>query len=132
MLRFGSSPAEMGEMSEKDISLAKLQLLIIMSKGYLKGYPLGEFRKEAVIENAEHVAKYVKEHMAGLESKEEMDQDHVFHLRVELLAVMAKAFAEGYPMGEFRRQALEDNLNYICEAITFDSQAYDMKFMKVA
>lgn len=122
----------MGEMSEEDISLAKLQLLIIMSKGYLKNYPLGKYRKEAVIENAEYVAKYVREHMAGPHSREEMDQDHVFHLRVELLAVMAKAFAEGYPMGEFRRQALEDNLNYICEAITFDSQAYDMKFMKVA
>lgn len=119
-------------MSEEDISLAKLQLLIIMSKGYLKDYPLGEYRKEAIIENAEYVAQYVKKHMAGLQSREEMDQEHVFHLRVELLAVMAKAFAEGYPMGEFRRQALEDNLNYICEAITFDSQAYDMKFMKVA
>jgi hypothetical protein len=132
MLRFGSSPAEMGEMSEEDISLARLQLLIIMSKGYLKDYPLGEFRKEAVIENAEQVAEYVKERMAHVESKDEMDPDHVFHLRVELLAVMAKAFAEGYPMGEFRRQALEDNLDYICEAITFDSQAYDLKFMKVA
>ncbi|MDY6987874.1 MAG: hypothetical protein SWQ30_07430 [Thermodesulfobacteriota bacterium] len=132
MLRFGSSPAEMREMSEEDVSLSKLQLLIIMSKGYLKDYPLGNYRKDAVIENAEQVAKYVKKHLTGLTSKEEMDQDYIFHLRVELLAVMAKAFAEGYPMGEFRRHALEDNLNYICEAITFDSQAYDMKFMKVA
>jgi hypothetical protein len=132
MLRFGSSPAEMREMSEEDISLSKLQLLIIMSKGYLKNYPLGQYRKEAVIENAEQVAKDVKQHRLHLESKEEMELDHIFRLRVELLAVMAKAVAEGYPMGEFRRQALEDNLNYICDAITFDSQTYDMKFMKVA
>jgi hypothetical protein len=132
MLRFGSSPAEMGEMSEEDISLARLQLLIIMSKGYLKGYPLGEFRKEAVIENAEEVAKYVKEHTSDAKSKEEMDTERIFQLRVELLAVMAKAFAEGYPLGDFRRNALEDNLDYICEAITFDSQTYDLKFMKVA
>jgi len=122
----------MREMSEEDISLSKLQLLIIMSKGYLKNYPLGNYRKEAVTENAEQVANYAKKHLTGLTSKEEMDQDHIFHLRVELLAVMAKAFAEGYPMGEFRRNALEDNLHRICEAITFDSQAYDMKFMKVA
>ena len=38
MLRYGSSPAEMREMSEADISLSRLQLLVIMAKGYLKDY----------------------------------------------------------------------------------------------
>ena len=132
MLRYGSSPAEMREMSEADISLSRLQLLIIMAKGYLKDYPLGEYRKEAVIKNADEVAKHVLDYMADVESGREMDPDYIFHLRVQLLAVMAKAFSEGYPMGEFRRQALEENLDYICEAITFDSQTYDMQFLKVA
>ena len=132
MLRYGSSPAEMREMSEADISLSRLQLLVIMAKGYLKDYPLGEYRKEAVIKNADEVAKHVINYMADVESGKEMDPDYVFHLRVQLLGVMAKAFSEGYPMGQFRQQALEENLDYICEAITFDSQTYDMQFLKVA
>jgi hypothetical protein len=132
MLTFGSRPGENREMSEEDISLARLQLLIIMSKSYLKGYPLGEFRKRAIIENAEEVVRHVKEQMSDDESKEEMDTDRIFQLRVELLAVMAKGFAEGYPMGEFRRKALEDNLDYICEAITFETEVDDLQFIKVA
>jgi hypothetical protein len=132
MLRFGSSPQDMREMSEDDISQAELQLLIIMSKAYVKGYPFGEYRKEAVIENAEKVAKHVRELTSGVESEEQMDADYVFHQRLELLSVMAKAFAEGYPMGDFRLEALKENLDYICEGITFDSQAYDMRFLRVA
>lgn len=132
MLRFGSDPADMGEMSEEDISLSRLQLLIIMCKAYLKDYPLGEYRKEAVIKNAQEVSKDVTSLGSDVESTQEMDVDYVLRQRVELLALMAKAFAEGYPMGQFRQQALKDNLGHISEAITFDSQTYDMKFLKVA
>ncbi len=132
MLRDGSSPEDMREMSKDDIALSRLQLLIIMSKGYLKGYPLGVHRKQAIIENAEYLAKLDAETKPDAESRGEMDFDYVFHQRVQLLAVMAKAFAEGCPMGQFRLQALRDNLDFICEAITFDSKTYDMKFLKVA
>ena len=132
MLRLGSSPEDMREMSKDDIALSRLQLLIIMSKAYLKGYPLGVHRKQAIIENAEYLAKLDAETKPDAESRGEMDFDYVFHQRVQLLAVMAKAFAEGCPMGQFRLQALRDNLDFICEAITFDSKTYDMKFLKVA
>lgn len=119
-------------MSEDDISEAELQLLIIMSKAYVEGYPFGEFRKEATKRNAEKVAQHVRKVTSHVRSEDEMDADYVFHQRVELLSVMAKAFAEGYPMGDFRLEALKENLDYVCEGVTFDSQAYDLKFLRVA
>ena len=57
---------------------------------------------------------------------------HVFFQRVKLLAVMAKAFADDHPMGFYRKKALEDNLEQICEEITFNQQLFGKEFLKVA
>ena len=52
MLRLGANPLNMKEMDLDDIFTSRLQLLIIMAKAYLNGYPLGKYRAQAVIENA--------------------------------------------------------------------------------
>ena len=135
----------MGEMHRADLFYIRLKLLIIMSNAFLKGYPCDKFRKEAVIQNAQKVAyESVKweGHLINLTPENltegEMDlnqafhNDHIFHVRVRLLAVMAKAFVEGNPMGHFRRKSLIENLNYICQAITFNAKVDNVEFLKVA
>jgi len=56
----------------------------------------------------------------------------MFHQRVQLLAVMAKAIAEDRSMGSFRKKAITDNLNKICETLIFNFQIRDVNFLKVA
>ncbi|MBE9569703.1 MAG: polymer-forming cytoskeletal protein [Proteobacteria bacterium] len=135
ILRLGPNPPDMREMREDDILLSRLKLLIIMSKAYLEDYPIGKYRKEAIIGNAEQVAKEytrLSSHIDNGKTKKKMDSDHVFYERIQLLAVMAKAFAEDHPMGHFRKKALKENVDHISRAITFTSRIGDMKFLKVA
>lgn len=144
MLRFGSTTPDGKDMDEGAIFLAKLQLLIIMAKAYIKGFPLGKYRREAIIKNSEEVF-YTSLHMtrdAAVEPRQEttpnaneskeMNTSHLFHQRVHLLCVMTRAIAEDRLEGDFKIKALEDNLAYLCEAITFNGQDSDIQFLKVA
>lgn len=146
MIRLGPEPVEMRAMSDDDVFSSRLKLLIIMAKAYLKDCPLGNYRKKAIIENANHVF-YHSLHMvseslnlknngfdfqADIVSKEKTSEEHLFHQRVQLLAVMAKALAEDRLKGHFRKKALTDNLNKICEALIFKFQIREMDFLKVA
>ena len=139
MLRWGSEPGMMREMELDDIFISRLQLLIIMSKAYLGGYPIGKNRTRSILENAE----YVKTDAVGLaEDLEFFDKDkglggasgfdRIFYQRVKLLAVMAEAFAKGHDLESPKREALEKNLNSICDAITFSQPINQMQFLKVA
>lgn len=139
MLRWGSEPDMMREMELDDIFISRLQLLIIMSKAYLGGYPIGKNRTRSILENAE----YVKTDAVGLaEDLEFFDKDkglngasgfdRIFYQRVKLLAVMAEAFAKGHDLESPKREALEKNLNSICDAITFSQPINQMQFLKVA
>lgn len=139
MLRLGSEPKMMREMELDDIFLCRLQLLIIMSKAYLSGYPIGKNRAVSILENAE----YVKTDAIGLvEDLEFFDRDEgvagdlgfdrIFYQRVKLLAVMAEAFAKGHELEPPKREALEKNLNSICKTITFSQPIGQMQFLKVA
>jgi len=107
--------------------------------------PLGDYRKRAVIDNAHHLFYQSLHMLSDIErgapsknsesdstSNEEMSPEHIFHQRVQLLAVMAKAFAEGRLTGTFKIKALEDNLEYICSAITFNDSIGNMEILKVA
>lgn len=138
-LRLGADTPGMGKMRTEDVLLSRLQLLIIMCAAYLKGYPTEEHRKEAIIANANHVAKYCADLPVSLEEiqgdqghKGGMDLAYVFRQRVRLLALMAKGFAEGHPMGQFRKKALEENVDFIGKAINFASKIINMGFLKVA
>ena len=145
MRRFGVPTSEMKKMCDKDLFLPRLHLLVIMSKAYLQGMPVGDHRKKAIIDNAHHLfyqslhilqdneqQATPKNNEKDTEFYEEMSPEHIFHQRVQLLAVMAKAFAEGRSMGEFKKIALKENLEHICHAITFTDKVGDMEFLKVA
>jgi hypothetical protein len=146
MIKLGPMPAEMREMSSDDIFLSRLKLLIIMVKASLIGYPLGKYRKRAIIENAKYVfyrairinaeSQRSKNHIFDDQTKiictEETSEWHDFQQRVQLLAVIAKALAEGCPTSEFRIRAMNENLDEICETFLFDFKLNDMNFLKVA
>ena len=137
MIKLGPTSEEMRAMSGDDIFLSRLKLLIIMAKAYLKNYPIGNYRKSAIIENAHHVF-YHSLQLAGSEtqssitSKVETEEAQEFHQRVQLLAVMAKAMAQDRLTGNFKKKALQDNLDRICEILIFSFHIKDVNFLKVA
>ncbi len=134
MIRLGSSHGQSREMDLDDIFLSRLKLLVVMGKAFLDGVPLGEYRRMAMLENARHIEKETIElgELIDGPSRGEpaigtMDFDHVFFQRVKLLAVMIKAVAKGFPMGEHRRSAMEENLEMICGSLTpFDQAEIDL------
>ena len=139
MLRIGSSPPNTREFENEDVFISRLKLLIIMSSAYLSKYPLGDIRKKVILRNADQITReivdwqgQVNNFRSDYELRGDLDFDHLFFQRVKLLAVMAKAFAEDHPMGYHRLKALEDNLNHICEVLTFNRQLYGKEFFKVA
>ena len=146
MIKLGPMPDEMREMSSDDVFLSRLKLLIIMVKASLIGYPLGKYRKRAIIENAHYVfyrairinaksqrsKKYIFEDQTKMICTGETSGWHHFYQRVQILAVMAKALAEGYPTGEYRIRAINETLDEICETFLIDFQLNDMGFLKVA
>lgn len=146
MIKLGATSGEMREMSDDDIFLSRLKLLIIMARAYLKDCPIGKYRKSAIIENAHHVfyhslklvseTAFIKNHdlkkQSGTTSEVEKEEEYVFHQRVQLLSVMAKALAQDRLTGNFRKKALQDNLDRICETLIFNFHIKDVEFLKVA
>jgi len=146
MMKLGPTSGETKAMSVNDIFLSRLKLLIIMAKAYLKNYPIGKYRKSAIIENAHHVfyhslqlisetdffENHESESQSGITSEIEIEEEHVFHKRVQLLAVMVKAVAENRLTGDFRKKALKDNLDRICDTLIFKFHIKDLDFLKVA
>ena len=145
-MKLGPTSEEMRAMSIDDIFLSRLKLLIIMAKAYLKNYPIGKYRKSAVIENAHHVfyhsmqlvsetfffENHESESQSGISSEIEIEEECVFHQRVKLLAVMVKALAEDRLTGHINKKALQNNLNRICDTLTFTFHIKDLDFLKVA
>ncbi len=138
MLHLGTPPPNNREMDLDDIFVARLKLLLLMGKSYISGLPLGEHRRQAMLENALHVETESID-LGGLiaegpfqhNSSGSMNFDHLFYQRVKHLAVMIKAIAKGYPMGEHRKTALIDNMDIICQTLVFNSQT-GMDLLKVA
>lgn len=139
MLRLGSKPENMREMELDDIFISRLQLLVIMTKSYLNKYPLGSYRERSILENAGFVKVDAEELAEDIvffgwdeNAQNGLNFEPVFYQRVKLLAVMAEAFAKGHSLEAHKQEALEKNLNTICEAITFSKTISDMQFLKVA
>ena len=146
MKKFGPTSEEMREMSVDDSFLSRLKLLIIMAKAYLKNYPIGKYRKSAVIENAHHVfyhslqlvsetfffENHESESQSGITSEIEIEEERVFRQRVQLLAVMVKALVENRLTGHIRKKAFQDNLDRTCDTLTFSFHIKDVDFLKVA
>ena len=66
MIRLGPASEEMRPMTQNDVFLSRLKLLIIMAKAYLKNFPIGKYRKLAIIENA-HSVFYHSMHLVSSE-----------------------------------------------------------------
>ena len=139
MNRLGAATPDMKKMQYHDVFFSRLRLLIIMAKAFLKNYPVGQYRLEAVIRNAEAVAKdcvdwngYHNNFRSSAESERLLENDHIFYQRVKLLAIMAKSFAEGNPVGPHRKMAIQNNIDYMCEALRFAPQEEDLALLKVA
>jgi len=124
MKRFGASRQNMKEIQHHHVFLSRLRLLIIMAKAFTGNYPLGEHRLKAIARNAESIARdcvdwngYYNNFRSSPKSSKLLEVDHIFYQRVKLLAIMAKAFAEGSPVGQHRRMAIQNNIDYICDAL---------------
>ncbi len=144
MIRYGAAEQEMRRMETDDLLVSRLKLLIVMAKAYLKGYPLGRYRRQAIHQNARYVfyeavlrtGKQPSEspgdasshHASGVKKH----MDHLFLQRAQLLAVMLNAFIEGKSDGNFRNKAMAENVDHICEYLSDRLQLGDAKFLKVA
>ena len=144
MIRYGAAEQEMRPMTTDDLLVSRLQLLIIMAKAYLKGYPMGEFRKKAISRNARFVfyeavvrtgsRRYrpSSNKPSRQASRPQKQMDHLFLQRAQLLAVMLNAFIEGKSEGNFRSRAMSENVDHICEYLSDRLQLGDAQFLKVA
>ncbi|MDD9304711.1 MAG: hypothetical protein HUK40_21145 [Desulfobacter sp.] len=101
-----------------------LQLMIIMVKAKLEGYPVGKYRKKAVLENAAWIHKNIS--TINILIPGSTPSDHLFKERVRLLSVMASAmFSEDYPLGIHRREAVLDNIDSIIKTF-FSNQDFSI------
>lgn len=130
MLMLGAHRHEMREMNREEVLSMRFRLLVIMMKACLDGCPMGNFRKEAIIRNAQELERNLSslpslclqaDRYADLESTAE--SIHGFNERFKLLIVMAKSFACGYPIGTFRRLAIWNTLSAITQDMGIDDKA---------
>lgn len=114
MKRFGADEKRMRAMNEADVFKARLHLMIVVVKAALKGYPVGEFRKNAALENANEV--YTQTDKIDLSFLKNKTSSHLFRERIKLLCIMCSAIVSNeYPLGVYRRQAVLDNIDMIVE-----------------
>ena len=144
LVRYGTDARKMRPMVKDDILISRLSLLIIMAKAYLKSYPMGEYRKQAITENARFVfyEALIRTHSNNTPSfikkqphSPERDisfKDRLFLQRAQLLAVMVNSFAQNKSKGIFRKRAMSHNIKHICEYLADGFHLGDTKILKVA
>jgi len=143
MLRLGSPSDQTREMNLEDIFFSRLKLMVVMGYGYLDNYPLGERRRQAMLENAQYMTQAtIASSRLPHDTKVPFDSnphpkstaiDHIFYQRIKLLGVMLSAVAKGFPMGEPRRTALRENLDSIRQTLMFSIPSeVDLAVLKVA
>jgi hypothetical protein len=138
MLRLGAPFSQAREMDLDDIYYARVRLLVIMAKAFLQGCLLGDHRRQAILENAKHVetdsielGNIIHSHLDQAVEESQGNEDHIFFQRVKLLAVMMKAVAKGFPLGDNRKKAMLENLDGICQFMAYDGQE-EIPFLRVA
>jgi hypothetical protein len=144
IIRYGTETGQMRSMVADDILISRLNLLIIMAKAYLKSYPMGEFRRKAIVENARFVFKEVYRRTRATrtasfqKTQPHSSQHHIRHsdqlflLRTQLLAVMVNSFAGKRSRGSFRKKAMAENIELISEYLADGFQFGDTQILKVA
>ena len=126
MIRLLSDRPDFKQDPEYNSFFTNLKLLIIMSKAFLNGYPLEEQRLNKIIQTAEEVAKDCVDWKGQRtnfrsisDTKKSIQLDHIFFERARLLATMSKSFAQGNPVGEHRRMALNKNIDDLCNMLRY-------------
>ncbi len=143
MIRYGAVANKMRSMNSDELLISRLKLLLIMAKAKIKGYPMGNQRKAAIIDNARLVFNETLSRSTTLlssssesnhrEFSEGVTQpDYLFLQRTQLLAVMMSAFASGKSQGRFRKKAMAVNVDHICTYLSDRFQTGIVKFLKVA
>ena len=124
MLRLGSNLFQMRTVSDDDILISRLKLLIIMGKAYLQGASLGNYSLRSIIRNTGHVSYLLSDwndHLSHMESSRgsqiNFGTDHIFYQRIKLLSIMLKSIAQGNPLGIHRKTALKSNVDYIADIL---------------
>ncbi len=124
MKRFGPEKLVAKQTNETDLFLMRLHLLIVMVKASLKGYPVGKYRKQAALDNANYVHRLISD--LDISFLNLNSSAHLFKERVKLLCVMATAIvSEDYPLGIHRREAVMDNIDMIIE-YAFPEAQFDL------
>jgi hypothetical protein len=143
-VHYGTEASAMRPMTRDDILVSRLNLLIIMAKAFLKSYPMGEFRRKAIVENAEVVfyetlVRIQSTRMpSAIENKPQSSRqelqrkDHLFLLRAQLLAVMVTSFVQKKSQGNFRKKAMAANIDHISEYLADGIRSGDPRILKVA
>jgi len=139
MIRLISDRRDFKENEYLDSFFTKLKMLIIMSKAFLNGYPLEANRLTEIERAAEQIVKDCVEWQGPVdnfrtmaETEKKFSFNHIFFQRVKLLATMAKSFAQGTPMGSYRKIALENNIRDLCEMLRYIPQKEASKNSQVA
>lgn len=134
----------MRPMTEDDVLVSRLNLMIIMAKAYLKSYPMGEFRRQAIADNAAYVfheamdriqptrAPSADDTSRSSAGQELQHKDRLFLLRAQLLAVMVTSFVQKEAKGNFRRKAMAANIDDISEYLADGIRSGDNRILKVA
>lgn len=143
MLRYGAPANGIRQFVPQEVFLARLKLLIIMAKAFLKGYPMGDWRKKAVAQNSRFIF-YEGIKLCGMQRQSQTDSDartpsppdhqldHLFLQRAQLLATMCTSITENNTLGNYRQQALKDNIDQICSYLSDQPVLSKMSFLKVA
>ena len=144
MIRYGALAQSMQPIPAREVFMQHIKLLIIMTKAYLKGNPLGDFRKAAIVRTARFIfsqARAQSDDLATASGKTassaddrstQLLADHIFLQRTQMLAVMANAFANGNVSGRHRKLAMVENIQRITDHLSRPSLLTDTKTQKVA
>ena len=110
--RFGARRTRDQKTSDEEALLLRLHLLLVMVKAALKGYPIGNYRKKAALDNASAVYRMISK--SDLSFLHLNTTAHLLKERVKLLSVMTTAIiSDDYPLGIHRREAVLDNIEVI-------------------
>ena len=139
MIRLITDRPDIKEKAHLNDFFSRLKLLIIMSKAFLGNYPLEKHRMDEIVEAAEQVIKDCVEwkgrhnnFRSEVKSEDVIKLDHIFFQQVKLLSTMSKSFAQGNPMGPYRRMALQENIQELCETLRYTPQEVDPNKTQVA
>ena len=139
MFALGAKIRQMGAMDIDHIFLARLRLLIIMLKAYLKGYPIGQCRLEGIMRNARIVgdeAVYLwglsKMAFGDISAKDIFDMDPEFYEHIKMLTLLTEKIESDKEPDRLMAETVNTHLDYLSRSLSSDRNLSEMQFLKVA